>query len=84
MFYHCYNPKFAIFIHVSSVGNSVCLYSACVSGLLSLSNSLQEAIVTGLLPETTYTLTVAAYTIKGDGARSKTKMATTTGAGKLS
>ncbi|XP_071342873.1 protein tyrosine phosphatase receptor type Fa isoform X3 [Trachinotus anak] len=40
----------------------------------------QEAIITGLLPETTYSLTVAAYTTKGDGARSKAKMVTTTGA----
>ncbi|XP_050933160.1 receptor-type tyrosine-protein phosphatase F isoform X6 [Lates calcarifer] len=40
----------------------------------------QEAIITGLLPETTYSLTVAAYTTKGDGARSKAKVVTTTGA----
>ncbi|XP_023284603.1 receptor-type tyrosine-protein phosphatase F-like [Seriola lalandi dorsalis] len=40
----------------------------------------QEAIITGLLPDTTYSLTVAAYTTKGDGARSKAKMVTTTGA----
>ncbi|XP_030582458.1 protein tyrosine phosphatase receptor type Fa isoform X3 [Archocentrus centrarchus] len=40
----------------------------------------QEAIITGLLPETTYSVTVAAYTTKGDGARSKAKVATTTGA----
>ncbi|XP_031733670.1 protein tyrosine phosphatase receptor type Fa isoform X3 [Anarrhichthys ocellatus] len=40
----------------------------------------QEAIVTGLLPETTYSVTVAAYTTKGDGARSKAKVVTTTGA----
>uniref|UniRef100_A0A8C2XJY0 Receptor-type tyrosine-protein phosphatase F n=1 Tax=Cyclopterus lumpus TaxID=8103 RepID=A0A8C2XJY0_CYCLU len=39
-----------------------------------------EAIVTGLLPETTYSVTVAAYTTKGDGARSKAKVVTTTGA----
>ncbi|GLD65327.1 receptor-type tyrosine-protein phosphatase F-like isoform X9, partial [Lates japonicus] len=39
-----------------------------------------EAIITGLLPETTYSLTVAAYTTKGDGARSKAKVVTTTGA----
>ncbi|XP_034093303.1 protein tyrosine phosphatase receptor type Fa isoform X5 [Gymnodraco acuticeps] len=40
----------------------------------------QEAIVTGLLTETTYSVTVAAYTTKGDGARSKAKVVTTTGA----
>ncbi|XP_075935408.1 protein tyrosine phosphatase receptor type Fa isoform X3 [Anarhichas minor] len=40
----------------------------------------QQAIVTGLLPETTYSVTVAAYTTKGDGARSKAKVVTTTGA----
>ncbi|XP_065149914.1 protein tyrosine phosphatase receptor type Fa isoform X9 [Paramisgurnus dabryanus] len=40
----------------------------------------QEVILTGLLPETTYSVTVAAYTTKGDGARSKAKVVTTTGA----
>ncbi|CAI5685345.1 unnamed protein product [Oreochromis niloticus] len=40
----------------------------------------QEAFIPGLLPETTYSVTVAAYTTKGDGARSKAKVATTTGA----
>ncbi|XP_067423944.1 receptor-type tyrosine-protein phosphatase F isoform X7 [Emydura macquarii macquarii] len=40
----------------------------------------QEAIIGGLLPETTYSITVAAYTTKGDGARSKPKVVTTTGA----
>ncbi|XP_048056148.1 protein tyrosine phosphatase receptor type Fa isoform X11 [Megalobrama amblycephala] len=40
----------------------------------------QEAIITGLLAETTYSVTVAAYTTKGDGARSKAKIVTTTGA----
>ncbi|XP_010795637.1 receptor-type tyrosine-protein phosphatase F-like, partial [Notothenia coriiceps] len=39
-----------------------------------------EAVVTGLLAETTYSVTVAAYTTKGDGARSKAKVVTTTGA----
>nr|XP_046156349.1 receptor-type tyrosine-protein phosphatase F-like isoform X3 [Oncorhynchus gorbuscha] len=39
-----------------------------------------EAVITGLLPETTYSVTVAAYTTKGDGARSKAKVVTTTGA----
>nr|XP_046248901.1 protein tyrosine phosphatase receptor type Fa isoform X7 [Scatophagus argus] len=40
----------------------------------------QETIIAGLLPETTYSVTVAAYTTKGDGARSKAKVVTTTGA----
>nr|XP_032622084.1 receptor-type tyrosine-protein phosphatase F isoform X12 [Chelonoidis abingdonii] len=39
-----------------------------------------ETIIGGLLPETTYSITVAAYTTKGDGARSKPKVVTTTGA----
>ncbi|KAM8727801.1 receptor-type tyrosine-protein phosphatase F isoform 8-T9 [Acanthopagrus schlegelii] len=40
----------------------------------------QEAIIAGLQSETTYSVTVAAYTTKGDGARSKAKVITTTGA----
>ncbi|XP_069795095.1 protein tyrosine phosphatase receptor type Fa isoform X5 [Narcine bancroftii] len=39
-----------------------------------------EAFIGGLMPETTYSITVAAYTIKGDGARSKPKLVTTSGA----
>ncbi|XP_032553131.1 receptor-type tyrosine-protein phosphatase F isoform X15 [Chiroxiphia lanceolata] len=39
-----------------------------------------ETVIGGLLPETTYSVTVAAYTTKGDGARSKPKVITTTGA----
>uniref|UniRef100_A0A4W6F1S3 Receptor-type tyrosine-protein phosphatase F n=1 Tax=Lates calcarifer TaxID=8187 RepID=A0A4W6F1S3_LATCA len=39
-----------------------------------------EAIISGLQSETTYSVTVAAYTTKGDGARSKVKVITTTGA----
>ncbi|XP_061879851.1 receptor-type tyrosine-protein phosphatase F isoform X7 [Entelurus aequoreus] len=39
-----------------------------------------EAVIAGLQPETTYSVTVAAYTTKGDGARSKAKVITTTGA----
>uniref|UniRef100_A0A8C7KJ47 Receptor-type tyrosine-protein phosphatase F n=1 Tax=Oncorhynchus kisutch TaxID=8019 RepID=A0A8C7KJ47_ONCKI len=39
-----------------------------------------EATITGLHSETTYSVTVAAYTTKGDGARSKAKVITTTGA----
>ncbi|KAM5247988.1 receptor-type tyrosine-protein phosphatase F isoform 6-T6 [Ctenodactylus gundi] len=40
----------------------------------------QETTIGGLTPETTYSITVAAYTTKGDGARSKPKIVTTTGA----
>ncbi|XP_066480332.1 receptor-type tyrosine-protein phosphatase F isoform X6 [Tiliqua scincoides] len=40
----------------------------------------QETVIGGLLPETTYSITIAAYTTKGDGARSKAKVVTTTGA----
>uniref|UniRef100_A0A673BC44 Receptor-type tyrosine-protein phosphatase F n=1 Tax=Sphaeramia orbicularis TaxID=375764 RepID=A0A673BC44_9TELE len=40
----------------------------------------REAIIGGLQSETTYSVTVAAYTTKGDGARSKAKVITTTGA----
>ncbi|XP_044039609.1 receptor-type tyrosine-protein phosphatase S-like isoform X30 [Siniperca chuatsi] len=39
-----------------------------------------EMIITELQAETTYSVTVAAYTTKGDGARSKPKLITTTGA----
>ncbi|XP_067409188.1 receptor-type tyrosine-protein phosphatase delta isoform X2 [Emydura macquarii macquarii] len=39
-----------------------------------------EMIISGLQPETTYSLTVTAYTTKGDGARSKPKLVSTTGA----
>ncbi|XP_063770095.1 receptor-type tyrosine-protein phosphatase delta isoform X25 [Pseudophryne corroboree] len=40
----------------------------------------QEMIITGLLPETAYAITVTAYTTKGDGARSKPKVVSTPGA----
>uniref|UniRef100_A0A8C2DMC6 Receptor-type tyrosine-protein phosphatase F n=1 Tax=Cyprinus carpio TaxID=7962 RepID=A0A8C2DMC6_CYPCA len=40
---------------------------------------LPEAVITGLHSETSYSVTVAAYTTKGDGARSKAKVITTTG-----
>ncbi|XP_028748973.1 receptor-type tyrosine-protein phosphatase F isoform X12 [Peromyscus leucopus] len=39
-----------------------------------------ETTISGLTPETTYSITVAAYTTKGDGARSKPKVVTTAGA----
>ncbi|KAG8127012.1 hypothetical protein E2320_022133 [Naja naja] len=37
-------------------------------------------VISGLQPETTYSVTVAAYTMKGDGARSKPKPVVTKGA----
>ncbi|KAF7236658.1 Receptor-type tyrosine-protein phosphatase S [Varanus komodoensis] len=40
----------------------------------------QEMIIAGLQPETAYSITVAAYTMKGDGARSKPKLVVTKGA----
>ncbi|KAJ1085299.1 hypothetical protein NDU88_005432 [Pleurodeles waltl] len=40
----------------------------------------QEMVISGLQPETTYSITVAAYTMKGDGARSKPKVVVTKGA----
>ncbi|XP_064260815.1 receptor-type tyrosine-protein phosphatase delta isoform X16 [Passer domesticus] len=40
----------------------------------------QEMLISGLQPETTYSFTVTAYTTKGDGARSKPKLVSTTGA----
>lgn len=39
-------------------------------------------VLTDLQAETTYSVTVAAYTTKGDGARSKPKVVTTMGAGR--
>lgn len=42
---------------------------------------LQEMVIGGLQPDTTYSITVAAYTTKGDGARSKPKLVVTKGAG---
>ncbi|XP_019718981.1 receptor-type tyrosine-protein phosphatase delta-like [Hippocampus comes] len=39
-----------------------------------------EMVISELQAETTYSVTVAAYTTKGDGARSKPKLVTTTGA----
>uniref|UniRef100_A0AAR2J7B7 protein-tyrosine-phosphatase n=1 Tax=Pygocentrus nattereri TaxID=42514 RepID=A0AAR2J7B7_PYGNA len=44
-------------------------------------SSHHEAIIGGLQPETTYSVTVAAYTIKGDGARSLAQTVQTPGTG---
>lgn len=41
-------------------------------------------VIGGLKPDTTYSITVAAYTTKGDGARSKPKLVVTKGAGQSS
>ncbi|XP_043941363.1 receptor-type tyrosine-protein phosphatase F isoform X4 [Protopterus annectens] len=38
-----------------------------------------ETVIGSLQPETTYSITVAAYTTKGDGARSRSRVVTTTG-----
>uniref|UniRef100_A0A8C6Q452 protein-tyrosine-phosphatase n=1 Tax=Nothobranchius furzeri TaxID=105023 RepID=A0A8C6Q452_NOTFU len=40
----------------------------------------QEMVIGGLKPDTTYSITVAAYTTKGDGTRSKPKVVVTKGA----
>ncbi|XP_017291174.1 receptor-type tyrosine-protein phosphatase F isoform X3 [Kryptolebias marmoratus] len=40
----------------------------------------QEAVISSLLPETSYSVTVAAYTTHGDGALSKARIVTTKGA----
>uniref|UniRef100_A0A9J8BKK4 Receptor-type tyrosine-protein phosphatase S n=1 Tax=Cyprinus carpio carpio TaxID=630221 RepID=A0A9J8BKK4_CYPCA len=45
-----------------------------------LIDDAQELVLTDLHAETMYSVTVAAYTTKGDGARSKPKLVTTTGA----
>lgn len=44
--------------------------------------SPQEMVITDLQPETSYSITVAAYTMKGDGARSKPKVVATKGPGR--
>lgn len=43
-----------------------------------------EAVITGLEPDTRYHIQVAGYTRKGDGARSKIRVVSTTGAGMIS
>lgn len=42
----------------------------------------QELIIGGLKPETFYSVSVAAYTTKGDGAHSRSKLVQTLGIGK--
>ncbi|TRY94560.1 hypothetical protein DNTS_024378 [Danionella cerebrum] len=45
-----------------------------------LMNDAQELLISDLQPETMYSISVTAYTMKGDGARSKPKTVSTTGA----
>lgn len=45
------------------------------------SGSVNEAVITGLDPDTRYLVQVVAYTRKGDGVRSKPRIITTKGAG---
>ena len=42
-----------------------------------------EAVITGLLPDTRYQVTVAGYTRRGDGVRSRPKIISTMGAGRF-
>lgn len=42
-----------------------------------------EMVITGLQPATRYQVSVAAYTRKGDGVRSRPKLVSTKGAGRL-
>ncbi|EPY86326.1 receptor-type tyrosine-protein phosphatase S isoform 2 [Camelus ferus] len=63
----------------SSKGKGVVLVevtTVCPPGSLAV----QEMVITNLQPETAYSITVAAYTMKGDGARSKPKVVVTKGA----
>lgn len=48
----------------------------------TFSGDLHEAVITELLADTRYLIQVAAYTRKGDGLRSKSRIITTKGAGK--
>lgn len=41
----------------------------------------REAVITGLEPDTRYSIKVAGYTRRGDGQRSRERFITTTGAG---
>lgn len=61
---------------------STCVYVPEYLRDFPLESHKQEMIIAGLQPETAYSITVAAYTMKGDGARSKPKVVTTKGAGK--
>ncbi|XP_066491387.1 receptor-type tyrosine-protein phosphatase S isoform X2 [Tiliqua scincoides] len=62
----------------------VCMENGEAKGLPQIKDVMladaQEMIIAGLQPETAYSITVAAYTMKGDGARSKPKLVVTKGA----
>lgn len=60
-----------LFPHLNSKNRFICVFDS----------HPQEMIIAGLQPETAYSITVAAYTMKGDGARSKPKLVVTKGAG---
>ena len=47
----------------------------------TFNGDLHEAVITGLEADTRYLIQVSAYTRKGDGVRSKTRIITTKGAG---
>lgn len=47
-----------------------------------MDSSKNEVVITGLEPDTSYSLQVAAYTRKGDGERSRAKTIKTKGAGR--
>lgn len=74
--------------HVQNEDDTFCPCSFnCSLNILNHSHSVlsfQDMIISGLQPETSYSLTVTAYTTKGDGARSKPKLVSTTGAGNYS
>lgn len=62
----------------------VCMENGEAKGLPQIKDVMladaQEMVITGLQPETAYSITVAAYTMKGDGARSKPRVVVTKGA----
>ena len=58
------------------------MFSLCVCVCVCVCFTLQELIVGGLKPDTSYFVSVAAYTTKGDGTHSKAKVVQTLGLGK--
>lgn len=73
---HCHIP------HLSCFCVQMGQWQFCSSSFVYF--FFQEMFITELQAETTYSVTVTAYTTKGDGARSKPKLITTTGAGNIS